>query len=172
MGARRSFVASVCSLSLVTAPFPSRSAQPTSVSAPVQPDPGANEEMPLDIDITSKRLDEARQQIQPSLGATKYQFDQQALEAIPQGSNADMNQVVLQSPGVWQDSFGQIHIRGEMANVQYRINGDRGRDRYPDQDRIHQPRLVVVDVWRQLELATTQLLGGWPQRTRGLVHHR
>ena len=33
----------------------------------------------------------------------------------------------------------------------------RGRDRYPDQDRIQQPRLVVVDVWRQLELATTQL---------------
>ena len=85
--------------------------------------PAPNEDVPLDIDITSKRLDVARQQIQPSLGATKYQFDQQALQAIPQGSNADMNQVVLQSPGVWQDSFGQIHIRGEMANVQYRIDG-------------------------------------------------
>ena len=124
MRARRPFVASVCSLSLVGGvPLPSRSAQPPSVSAPVHPDPGANEEMPLDVDITSKRLDEARQQIQPSLGATKYNFDEQALEAIPQGPNADMNQVVLQSPGVWQDSFGQIHIRGEMANVQYRIDG-------------------------------------------------
>ena len=87
------------------------------------PGPATNEDVPLDIDITSKRLDVARQQIQPSLGATKYQFDQQALQAIPQGSNADLNQVVLQSPGVWQDSFGQIHIRGEMANIQYRIDG-------------------------------------------------
>ena len=26
-------------------------------------------------------------------------------------------------PGVAQDSFGQIHVRGEHANVQFRING-------------------------------------------------
>jgi hypothetical protein len=79
--------------------------------------------MSLDIDITSKRLDAARQQIQPSLGATNYRFDEQALQALPQGTDANINQVVLQSPGVWQDSFGQIHIRGEHGNVQYRIDG-------------------------------------------------
>ena len=121
MQAWRSRLASFSALSLFTIASPSASAQPAS---PAPTGPSINEvDGALDIDITSKRLDEARQQIQPSLGATKYQFDQQALEAIPQGSNADMNQVVLQSPGVWQDSFGQIHIRGEMANVQYRING-------------------------------------------------
>ena len=123
MQAWRSLLASFSALALFFIASPSRSGQPVLATPPEQPDPGANEDVPLDIDITSKRLDEARQQIQPSLGATKYQFDQQALEAIPQGSNADMNQVVLQSPGVWQDSFGQIHIRGEMANVQYRIDG-------------------------------------------------
>src|SRR5262249_59752166 len=32
-------------------------------------------------------------------------------------------QVLLQAPGVAQDSFGQIHLRGEHANVQYRLNG-------------------------------------------------
>jgi outer membrane receptor protein involved in Fe transport len=31
--------------------------------------------------------------------------------------------VLLQAPGVAQDSFGQIHLRGDHANVQYRING-------------------------------------------------
>jgi len=31
--------------------------------------------------------------------------------------------VLLQAPGVAQDSFGQIHLRGDRANVQYRING-------------------------------------------------
>ncbi|HEY4044903.1 MAG TPA: TonB-dependent receptor [Rhodopila sp.] len=106
-------LASICAICLITVP---------SCLVAGQPDPGASDE-PFDIDITSKRLDAARQQIQPSLGATKYQFDQQALQAIPQGSNANVNQVVLQSPGVWQDSFGQIHIRGEHADVQYRIDG-------------------------------------------------
>jgi outer membrane receptor protein involved in Fe transport len=77
----------------------------------------------LDIDIVSKRLDEARQQIQPSLGASVYRFTPQALDAIPQGPNAPLNQVLLQAPGVVQDSFGQIHVRGEHANVQYRLNG-------------------------------------------------
>jgi TonB dependent receptor/TonB-dependent Receptor Plug Domain len=123
MHAWRSLLASMSVLALFASASPSRSGQPVLATPPAQPDPGANEDAPLDIDITSKRLDVARQQIQPSLGATKYQFDEQALQAIPQGSNADMNQVVLQSPGVWQDSFGQIHIRGEMANVQYRIDG-------------------------------------------------
>jgi outer membrane receptor for ferrienterochelin and colicins len=29
---------------------------------------------------------------------------------------------VLQAPGVAQDSFGQLHVRGDHANVQYRLN--------------------------------------------------
>jgi outer membrane receptor protein involved in Fe transport len=121
MQAWRSLLASFSALSLFASASPSASAQP---APPAPTSPSINEvDGALDIDITSKRLDVARQQIQPSLGATNYQFDQPALEAIPQGANANMNQVVLQSPGVWQDSFGQIHIRGEMANVQYRIDG-------------------------------------------------
>ncbi len=44
-------------------------------------------------------------------------------DTIPQGPNAPLNQVLLQAPGVAQDSFGQIHVRGEHANVQYRLNG-------------------------------------------------
>ena len=77
----------------------------------------------MDLDVIAKRLDVARQQIQPSLGASVYDFSPQALESIPQGDNAPLNQVLLQAPGVAQDSFGQIHLRGDHANVQYRING-------------------------------------------------
>ena len=80
-------------------------------------------DLTIDIDVVSKRLDEARQQIQPSLGATSYNFSPEALQNIPQGDNAPLNQVLLQAPGVAQDSFGQIHLRGEHANVQYRLNG-------------------------------------------------
>ena len=34
-----------------------------------------------------------------------------------------MNQVLLQAPGVVQDSYGGLHVRGDHANLQYRING-------------------------------------------------
>ena len=82
-----------------------------------------NGTLTIDIDVVSKRLDEARAQIQPNLGATSYTFSPEALQNIPQGANAPLNQVLLQAPGVAQDSFGQIHLRGEHANVQFRLNG-------------------------------------------------
>jgi outer membrane receptor protein involved in Fe transport len=84
---------------------------------------GDTAELKMDIDIEGQRLDLARRQIQPALGATSYTFTPEALENIPQGEAAPLNQVLLQAPGVAQDSFGQIHLRGEHANVQYRLNG-------------------------------------------------
>ncbi len=84
------------------------------------PDTG---ELHMDIDIIAKRLDLARQQIQPALGATSYNFSPEALQTIPQGESAPLSQVLLQAPGTALDSFGQIHLRGEHANVQYRLNG-------------------------------------------------
>ena len=86
-------------------------------------DPPQTTDLSFDIDVISRRLDVARQQIQPSLGARPYSFSPDALQTIPQGDNAPLNQVLLQAPGVAQDSFGQIHLRGEHANVQYRLNG-------------------------------------------------
>ena len=77
----------------------------------------------IDIDVVARKLDVARQQIEPSLGASVYNFSPEALRTVPQGENAPLNQVLLQAPGVAQDSFGQIHLRGEHANVQYRLNG-------------------------------------------------
>lgn len=77
----------------------------------------------IDIDVISKRLDETRQQIQPNLGATSYTFSPSSLQAVPQGGNAPLNQILLQAPGVAQDSFVQVHLRGEHANIQFRLNG-------------------------------------------------
>ena len=39
------------------------------------------------------------------------------------GSSTPLNQVLLQAPGVVQDSYGQLHVRGDHDNLQYRING-------------------------------------------------
>ena len=77
----------------------------------------------LDLDVIVKQLDIARSNIQPSLGATVYDFGRQAIETQPQGDNQPLNRLLLQAPGVTQDSFGQLHVRDEHANTQFRING-------------------------------------------------
>jgi outer membrane receptor protein involved in Fe transport len=77
----------------------------------------------IDLDVTAKRLDLARSSIQPSLGATTYDFSKRTIDNVPQGENAPLNQVLLRAPGVVQDSFGQIHVRGDHGNVQYRLDG-------------------------------------------------
>ncbi|MEJ0048343.1 MAG: TonB-dependent receptor [Rhodospirillales bacterium] len=73
--------------------------------------------------VKAKRLNVARSRIQPALGATVTSFDAKTIAAVPQGSNAGLNQVLLRAPGVAQDSFGQIHVRGDHNEVQYRLDG-------------------------------------------------
>ena len=70
------------------------------------------------------KLDQARSQISPDLGATTYTITSAQIGAISQGENAPFNQVLLRAPGVAQDSAanGDLHVRGEHANLQYRIN--------------------------------------------------
>jgi len=111
-----------------TSPAPGPAAAPTqgptnTPSTPSAATPATGDTPPLEITVTAKRLDEARGSIQPSLGATAYEFTPEALTAVPQGENAPLNQVLLRAPGVAQDSFGQIHVRGDHANVQYRLDG-------------------------------------------------
>jgi outer membrane receptor protein involved in Fe transport len=111
-------------LSLVAAVSPAaaqtqRTASPQQPQSPLPPfvDPS------LGITVTATRLDEARSSIQPSLGATVYDFSKRVIENVPQGESAPLNQVLLRAPGVVQDSFGQIHVRGDHGNVQYRLDG-------------------------------------------------
>ena len=70
------------------------------------------------------KLNEARNNILPNLGATAYTHTAEDIEMQSQGDNAPFNQVVLRSPGVAQDSAvnGDLHVRGEHANLQYRID--------------------------------------------------
>ncbi len=68
-------------------------------------------------------LSQARNQLSPSTGSSLYVFTPQAIKALPLGRATPLNQVLLQAPGVVQDSFGEIHIRGNHANIQYRIDG-------------------------------------------------
>jgi outer membrane receptor protein involved in Fe transport len=79
---------------------------------------------PLDLALAAKQLDAARIAIEPRIGASTYTITQRAIENQPGGGeNLPLNQVLLQAPGASQDSFGQIHVRNEHADLQYRING-------------------------------------------------
>ena len=75
------------------------------------------------IKVIGKRLDEARNALSPDTGSTIYRFDRKEIEVLPLGDATPLNQVILQAPGVVQDSYGQLHVRGDHANVQYRIDG-------------------------------------------------
>ncbi|MDP9172355.1 MAG: TonB-dependent receptor [Planctomycetota bacterium] len=74
------------------------------------------------VEVTSD-LDVARDQISPPLGATVYTIGPDQIQRVPQGENAPFQQVLLRAPGVVEDSFGQVHVRGEHANLTYRVNG-------------------------------------------------
>ncbi|WP_108471899.1 TonB-dependent receptor [Rhodanobacter thiooxydans] len=71
----------------------------------------------------SAALDQARNALSPDTGSSQYVIDRQAIAQLPLGASTPMNQVLLQAPGVVQDSYGGLHVRGDHANLQYRING-------------------------------------------------
>jgi outer membrane receptor for ferrienterochelin and colicins len=73
--------------------------------------------------VTAQRLEAARQAIQPSLGASTYTVTNETIADLPGGDSQPLNQVVLQMPGVVQDGFGQLHVRDDHNNIQYRLNG-------------------------------------------------
>jgi outer membrane receptor protein involved in Fe transport len=77
----------------------------------------------LEVSVVAERLNKARNSLSPKTGGSEYGFDQKDVTALPQGENTSFNQVLLQAPGVANDSFGQLHVRGDHANIQYRLNG-------------------------------------------------
>ena len=92
-------------------------------SPPTPSPPAAPKGSVEQIVVKAARLNEARSRIQPSLGATTTEFSAASLARIAQGSNAPLNTVLLQAPGVAEDSYGQIHVRGDHNEVQYRLDG-------------------------------------------------
>ncbi|WP_426701208.1 TonB-dependent receptor [Rhodanobacter sp. Col0626] len=71
----------------------------------------------------SGALDQARNALSPDTGSSQYVIDHKAITQLPLGASTPINQVLLQAPGVVQDSYGGLHVRGDHANLQYRING-------------------------------------------------
>ncbi len=76
----------------------------------------------LNYQITATKLENSRNKLSAKTGQSSYSFNQANINNLPQAQTSSLNQVLLRAPGVTQNSFGQIHIRGEHSNVQYRIN--------------------------------------------------
>jgi outer membrane receptor protein involved in Fe transport len=118
-------------------PLVALAAQPSTLAAQAAPSADAAPRAPassasapatqqlqqVDIIGARQRLDAARNSLLPETGSTIYRFSHQDLANLPLGDSTPINQVLLQAPGVVQDSFGQLHIRGDHSNIQYRVNG-------------------------------------------------
>ncbi len=117
------------------------------------------------IAVTAKKLDAARNSLSPSIGSSQFTFDQSDLEALPLGASTPLNQVLLQAPGVVQDAYGQLHIRGDHANVQYRIDGMM----IPEPITGFGPALDTRFA-NQIELLTGALPAQYGYRTAGVIN--
>src|SRR5262249_54222058 len=78
------------------------------------------------IVVTARRPEDPRiMSTPPAIGAPVYRITDQAIQIQPGGENNSLTRILLQAPGVTQDasSVGGLHVRNQMGNLQYRING-------------------------------------------------
>ena len=94
------------------------------VAAPA-PAPAATASAPQPANPFEDPANAFERELLPKAGANVYALDRAAIEALPQGDQTPLEKVLLQTPGVSQDSAasGNLHIRNEHANVQYRVDG-------------------------------------------------
>src|SRR5579871_5197069 len=94
----------------------------TAIAQSPQPDSIPSCSLLPEVDVVEK-LNQARDTIVPNLGATSYSIPDTQIQLQSQGDNTPINQTILRAPGVAEDSFGQLHVRGEHNNLQFRIDG-------------------------------------------------
>src|SRR6476661_4078573 len=115
----------------------------------------------------ARRLDAARNQLSPETGSTQYRFTRGDLQALPLGQDTPLNQVLLQSPGMAQDGNGELHLRGDHANLQYRIDGVLIPEAISGFGQILDTRVA-----QQINVITGALPAQYGYRTAGVVDIR
>ncbi len=105
-----------------TPPPHTSAANVQNAAAATPDDTGVLDNGVTDVVTVIASLDELRNNIVPNLGATSYGITQNQILNQSQGEDAPFNQTLLRVPGFAQDSYGQLHVRGEHANLQFRIN--------------------------------------------------
>ena len=119
---------------VATTRTPSRAPQRTSgsptagaatIAGGVDRNKSAVESLPTSAQVGEASAEAQRDRLLPKTGASVAKLIKKNIDSLPAGDNTPFDRVVLQLPGVTQDSAGSgdFHIRNEHANVQYRING-------------------------------------------------
>jgi outer membrane receptor for ferrienterochelin and colicins len=116
------------------------------------------------VEVTARRLNAARSEIETQTGASTYTISSDAIAAAPGGENQSMNQVLLQAPDVVQDSFGQLHVRADHNDLQYRLNGIILPEGISVFSQTLSPRLIS-----SLSLITGALPAEYGLRTAGII---
>jgi len=116
------------------------------------------------ITITAQHLNEERSRIETQTGASTYTFNSQDIEGSPGGDNVQLNQVMLQVPDAAQDSFGQLHIRGDHNGLQFRLNGVILPDGISFFGQTLPPRMI-----EQMKLITGSLPAEYGLRSAGII---
>src|SRR6185437_9643144 len=116
------------------------------------------------ITVTAQHLNEERARIDTQTGASTYTFSSQELQSQPGGENVQMNQVMLQVPSAAQDSFGQLHIRGDHNGLQFRLNGVILPDGISFFGQTLPPRMID-----QFKLITGSLPAEYGLRSAGII---
>jgi outer membrane receptor for ferrienterochelin and colicins len=117
-----------------------------------------------EVVIRAARLNAERSEIETQTGATVTTIDAAAIAAMPGGSNVQLNQIMLQTPDVSQDSFGQIHVRGDHNDLQYRLNGIILPEGISVFSQTLDPRLIS-----SMSLITGALPAEYGLRTAGII---
>nr|WP_018443859.1 TonB-dependent receptor [Trinickia symbiotica] len=138
-----------------------------SQATPSNPNARQRDATSLDVTVSAKRLDRARNGLLPETGSSVYRITESDIDNMPQGANTPLNQVLLQAPGVANDSFGQLHVRGEHANLQYRIDGIMIPEPISGFGQSFDSRIVD-----QVNLVTGALPAQYGDRTAGIVDIR
>jgi hypothetical protein len=70
-------------------------------------------------------FDQSRSNLYTTIGTSSDVITHATIDALPGGDNQPVEKILLQAPGVSQDSAASVllHVRNDHANVQYRING-------------------------------------------------
>ena len=116
------------------------------------------------VTVTAKRFEHARNELSPSTGSSQYTFNEKTIDQLPEGDHTSFNHVLLQAPGVANDQQGQLHIRGDHNDIQYRLNGIILPDGTSGFSQVLDPRFA-----KSITLNTGALPAQYGLRTAGVI---
>jgi hypothetical protein len=165
-GAAQPASSSTATSGTAAAPNPTPAASSNAAEASSSGNSGATNEAPTlaPVVVTAHRLNLERSEIETLTGASTTTIDAGAITAMAGGSNVQLSQVLLQAPDVVLDSFGQVHVRGDHGDLQYRLNGIILPEGISVFSQTLDPRIIA-----SMNLITGALPAEYGLRTAGIV---